>query len=756
MIEELFALLKDANTELNLPQEVTKLEQMQDIYNKKEYFVAFIGQFSAGKSYLINNLLERKLLPQGITETTPLLTYIRYNDEFNDLNECAVLHFQNGASEKISLEEVANIIQKSDDIKWDIENIDYLEIYLQEEILKNGMILLDTPGVNTIIERHEQLLANSLLLSSKIIYVDGHSPSQVDVDKMTMFKQQGFNVSFVRTHCDEIKSSEESVDQVIDTDLKILEQCGLTKSDCYFVSNINSSEWFADIAKIREALVNIGKDVATLLEQDTNSQLVSMANNCIVELEKVKQVLEEKNNNDTQVLEDKKRKIEDKIRALEEAVKMRQEKFDKKINECKQNVDTEARAYSQKAIERSVSKIINSNVSDDNSMLSLVNREKQQILQNLLVVINSQIDPMLAQINENINVNFELPTINLPNMEHYQDVVNMQDDEIKELQEKLTEIKSKKDKLIEKMDNPDNEDIKNQIVALESELMAEKQRYDVENNRPPKMIEVRDDSAGELGRQIGGLVDLALLVAPLPGPGKVTALMKVKKFFGIAQKVSKVQKAGQIALKAANALKVVKNAGIAENVSCLDYLTAEHWGKKIGESLGAPPRLIIDKDYEEQRQEQINNLREQILDKQRRVYQMKFQMDTFRNEEERKKAEKESLIVNEQQLEKEIKTREQQMRKSARENALKNWKRVYAEWYGGVMREQTDKLLEDYLKDLPARLKEYQNSRLTSVQYRLNQEKENYEQLLNIAPSEISKRLEKVNSLINALKIYCA
>lgn len=83
--------------------------------------MAFIGQFSAGKSYLINNLLERKLLPQGITETTPLLTYIRYNDELNDLSECAILHFQDGISEKISLEEVANIIQKSDNIKWNIE-----------------------------------------------------------------------------------------------------------------------------------------------------------------------------------------------------------------------------------------------------------------------------------------------------------------------------------------------------------------------------------------------------------------------------------------------------------------------------------------------------------------------------------------------------------------------------------------------------------------------------------------------------------
>ena len=197
------------------------------------------------------------------------------------------------------------------------------------------------------------------------------------------------------------------------------------------------------------------------------------------------------------------------------------------------------------------------------------------------------------------------------------------------------------------------------------------------------------------------------------------------------------------------------NKGIEENVSCLDYLTAEHWGKKIGESLGAPPRMVIDKNYEEQRQVQINNLREQILAKQRKVYEMKCKMDTFRNEDERKKAEKESLIVNEQQLEKEIKIREQQIRKSVRENALKNWKKDYAEWYGRVMREQINQLLEDYLKDLPVRLKEYQNSRLTSVQYRLNQEKENYEQLINIAPSEVSERLEKVNNLINTLKLYC-
>lgn len=50
--------------------------------------------------------------------------------------------------------------------------------------------------------------------------------------------------------------------------------------------------------------------------------------------------------------------------------------------------------------------------------------------------------------------------------------------------------------------------------------------------------------------------------------------------------------------------------------------------------------MVIDKNYEEQRQVQINNLREQILAKQRKVYEMKCKMDTFRNEDERKKLRK--------------------------------------------------------------------------------------------------------------------
>ena len=765
MLDDTFNLLKKTSVELNLPQDVEKLDQMYDIYNKKEYFVTFIGQFSAGKSYLINNLLERKLLPQGTTETTPLLTYIRYNDEINDLVECAVIHFKDANDKKISLEDVTSIIQKSDNVEWNIENIDYLEVYLSEDILKNGMILLDTPGINTIIERHEKLLANSLLLSSKIIYVSGHSPSQVDVDKINMFIQQGFNISFVRTHCDEIKSSEETVEQVIDTDLKILEKCGLKKDDCYFVSNINNSLWFKEIAKIRQILVDIGNNVEILLEEDTNAQLMAMAQNYIVELEKVKKILQEKDNNEKVVLEERKKQINKKIETLENVVKIRQNELQNKLKEIKLNVRREATTYAQKAIEKSASNIMDSgdNVVNEKSMSLLIDKEKQQFLQNLFIVINTQIDPVLTQINGKLDLDFDLPNTDLPDIKHYQELMNYQDNEIEEMKNELQRLREE----IKKIDFADSEEInEDALIELQNELIAIKREYEKVTNQPVKKIEVQDNSSSEIGKQIGKILDIALLVAPIPSTGKMATVAKVGflgkmknaiiGFLGTEKKVPKITKMQRFKQVALQTASVLKNAKTNEEFSCFDMLSAEYWGQKIGESFNGPPKLVVDEAYEKERQDKKEELRKEILDKQQNVYKLRQKMNIFKNENDRKIAEKNSLIVNEQQLISELKSRERQIQKEARKKALKKWKIEYAQWYTRIMKEQIDLLLDNYLKDLPERLSDYQDKRLISVQEKLQQEKNNYEQLMKLPESEVYKKLECVNNLIVELRQCCA
>ena len=144
------------------------LRVIQENYEKSQYFVAFIGQFSAGKSYLINNVLGRTILPTGIQETTPLLTYIRYGSK-----EKARLHYLDGAIREIPLVEVKSLVQNGS--QWDLIELDYLEVFLPDELLARGLILLDTPGSNTVIQRHQQLLARSMDLAARIVYVTGQA-----------------------------------------------------------------------------------------------------------------------------------------------------------------------------------------------------------------------------------------------------------------------------------------------------------------------------------------------------------------------------------------------------------------------------------------------------------------------------------------------------------------------------------------------------------------------------------------------------
>lgn len=215
MDQSYFCPLLDATELLGNIKAHEALLQMQSVYQQKLHFVAFVGQYSAGKSCLLNSLLRRRLLPEGTTETTPLLTYIRYGER-----EEARLHYMDGAVQVLELAQVSQLVQQAGTDQWDLDRLEFLEVFLREDMLRAGMILLDTPGVNTLLERHERLLEASLSMAASIIYVGGHAPSRVDVDKLSMLTNAGFDVSFVRTHCDEIKEGEETLEQVKTADLR--------------------------------------------------------------------------------------------------------------------------------------------------------------------------------------------------------------------------------------------------------------------------------------------------------------------------------------------------------------------------------------------------------------------------------------------------------------------------------------------------------------------------------------------------------
>jgi small GTP-binding protein len=98
----------------------SKLNSARD--NLENLFsIVFIGEFSTGKSTIINSLLRKNILPEGITPTTDEITIIKYGESNEESNDNGHRH-----------------------------------ISINEERLK-GFFIVDTPGTNVTIEQHEKI-----------------------------------------------------------------------------------------------------------------------------------------------------------------------------------------------------------------------------------------------------------------------------------------------------------------------------------------------------------------------------------------------------------------------------------------------------------------------------------------------------------------------------------------------------------------------------------------------------------------------
>lgn len=797
MDHQIFDTIQAAMAELNWDQEQVSLAQMRQVYEQQLYFVAFIGQYSAGKSCLINNLLNREILPKGITETTPLLTYIRYGER-----EQARLHYLDGAVQILSIEQVSGLIQSRDSVEWDLNALDYLEIYLQEEALRQGMVLLDTPGINTLIERHEQLLASSLAMAAKIIYVAGRAPTKVDVDKLTLLTTQGFDITFVRTHCDEIRGSEESDCDVIAADQKLLALCGLDAENCFHLSNQPESRWFKAMAPLRQMLTERGGRAAQELEQAVIQQMSILARRCCESLEERQTTLSEVQASNTKALEKRRITLERQIQALQSEMERRQKQLQSRIAECQRTLEGYAAQEVEALLDASTQRISGSGVTTAEQMRTLIQREAGQLAQKVYQTLNAYIDPLVEEINGDFQIEgIVLDQLALPQAEHYVEMREEQNLELERLQEKLRALQANRATIESALQvlegSPEYMQLYQELQVIEDDLARIQNERDGFAPYVPRLTELEDDrpQPSDMARTIGNLADLALLVLPgnvvgasaksLVNSTKLT--QKLAKLIGGAEKVGKIFKHGDsikditfalqnmsktyaTAKRQAKATKMLSNAAkgataVAEVVqtqaqgnpqlaSFLDYFTLQYWGEQIGKKFDRPPKMVVDQEYERQYREKKQELEQKLREKQQLSYQNKLKLNTFKNEAARLKAEQDSLIINEQEVEAALHKQEEWIRQTAEKEALEDWKAQCAAWYREQLDQQISEALQGYLTELPSRLADYQDQRMQTVMARLEQQQAAYDEITAAAPDETAAALETVTRLLENVKEY--
>lgn len=774
MDERKFSALCAALTELNDTNTLEDLRAIKEHVEAGTYFVAFIGQYSAGKSSLINNLLGRQILPGGRVETTPILTYIIYSE-----HEGGRLVYLDGRTEDINLETVMTITQ-SNKAAAKLAEIEHMEIFLNEKILSDGMILLDTPGINTLIKRHEQLLANSLSLASAIIYVVSGAPSRVDIEKLQDFSGQGFPISFVRTHCDEIREWEESYAQVVRSDEEVLINCNVMDSleHCFFISNVADSAYFAEIEKIHDMLAAKGKNVHSELERAAATRLEVIGSRAAKELRELNSTLGQRKNERDAIVDRQRQNIDAEMSKLHNVLQKRRQKLKDEVETCQTVLKKNLATYAQNAADKVV-KIIESagnDVKTNADMEEYLRRRVRPILNNAFEIINLQISPILKDINGTLKAECDFKTSgieavieDLPELAGYSEVVNYQDSALSVLRQNLVTLQENREQLQMQLNTTDDSELQNELLQIEQDLASlRNERNDLGTFRP-KMVQVDPGSnkGSEMGRTIGNILDWATLFLPVGQVTKIatkpsllkriaTAPIKVAKAakgFLFGEKITKTYATANRIAQAKNLmLKGVQAVGKAKEVGILDYLSLEHWGEKLGSQFDSPPRYEEDTNYRREYFENKRRIEQDILKKQKELYRRKEALGAFKNEQERKAAQLKSLAIDEQELNRQLKNQEEKLRRAAEKKARQNWKNQWAQYY----RDELPKFLiaqaEQYLADLPERLEAYQAHRFASLEEKLAEKKSEYDSLANMRENDIADKFLQTKNILQCLE----
>src|SRR5262249_26595821 len=101
-----------------------------------------VGEFNHGKSTFVNALLGESVLPVGVTPTTAAIHQLKYADKPE-----ATVVYQSGKRDSITFEDTRKFAVGGES---NAEEVDYLEVGYPAALLKERILLVDTPGVNDL------------------------------------------------------------------------------------------------------------------------------------------------------------------------------------------------------------------------------------------------------------------------------------------------------------------------------------------------------------------------------------------------------------------------------------------------------------------------------------------------------------------------------------------------------------------------------------------------------------------------------
>ena len=200
--KEALAEIRLGLSHLNVPREALDTFQQAILQLDELFLLVVVGEFNAGKSALVNALLGEKVLAEGVTPTTSRVTLVKWGEQI---------------AEQIVDEDLA--------------------LYTHPLPLLREVNIVDTPGTNAVIRRHERLTGEFVPRSDLVLFVTSADRPMTESERQFMERIRNWGKKVVLAlNKTDILESEADLQQVRSFVLEHAQQALGSTPECFPVS----------------------------------------------------------------------------------------------------------------------------------------------------------------------------------------------------------------------------------------------------------------------------------------------------------------------------------------------------------------------------------------------------------------------------------------------------------------------------------------------------------------------------------------
>jgi len=198
ILSEIAGFIKDKSI-------INTLDELEQKYATKRFYLVVVGLFKRGKSSLINALIGQELAPVAVTPLTSVITFFEYHSKPEPM---ALVYFRNGEHAVIHISEIGNYVSEDSNHK-NHKQVLYVKILCNAPLLED-ITLVDTPGMGSLFGHNTETTLDFLpRIDAALFVLSADVPiSKADEELLIEVKQSCDNLMFVLNKSDLLSPQE--------------------------------------------------------------------------------------------------------------------------------------------------------------------------------------------------------------------------------------------------------------------------------------------------------------------------------------------------------------------------------------------------------------------------------------------------------------------------------------------------------------------------------------------------------------------